>query len=51
MLQKWESKYIQKSTEKGKDKFIICSNRQAERYISSIKQLLDKNDGVLSIEY
>lgn len=42
-LQKWESKYIQKSIENGQDKFVICSNRQAERYISSIKQLLEKN--------
>ena len=43
MLQKWESNYIQKMNQNGKDKFIIPSNRQAERYISSIKQLLDKN--------
>ena len=43
MLQKWESKYIERTIQNGKDKFVVCSNRQAERYISSIKQLLDKN--------
>ena len=43
MLQKWESKYIERTVQNRKDKFVVCSNRQAERYISSIKQFLDKN--------
>src|SRR6185369_6999918 len=30
----------------GKDRFVICSNRQAERYISCIKQQLDKNSNI-----
>jgi hypothetical protein len=43
ILQKWDSNYIQKTNENGKDRFVVCSNRQAERYISYIKQQLDKN--------
>jgi hypothetical protein len=43
ILQKWDSNYIQKTNENGKDRFVICSNRQAERYISYIKKQLDKN--------
>jgi len=43
VLQKWDSNYIQKTNENGRDRFMICSNRQAERYISYIKQQLDKN--------
>src|SRR5689334_13605819 len=37
ILQKWDPQYIQKTVENGKDRFVICSNRQAERYISCIK--------------
>ena len=40
MLFKWDSNYI---SQKGNSEFIVASNRQAERYISSIKQQLNKN--------
>jgi len=42
MLFKWDSNYI--VPDKGiKNNFIVASNRQAERFISSIKQQLNKN--------
>jgi len=46
IFQKWDPQYIQKTKENGKDRFVICSNRQAERYISYIKQQLDKNSNI-----
>jgi hypothetical protein len=46
ILQKWDPQYIQKTKENGKERFVICSNRQAERYISYIKQQLDKNANI-----
>jgi len=44
ILHKWDSNYIERTNENGKDRFIIGSNRQAERFISYIKQQLDKNE-------
>src|SRR6185503_4722753 len=46
VLQKWEPGFIKKTTENGRDRFMICSNREAERYISYIKQQLDKNSNI-----
>jgi nucleoside-diphosphate-sugar epimerase len=42
MLFKWDSNYIVPDKE-IKNNFIVASNRQAERFISSIKQQLNKN--------
>jgi len=43
MLFKWDSNYISQKQNSSKSEFIVASNRQAERYISSIKQQLNKN--------
>ena len=43
MLFNWDSDYISRTENPTKSEFIVASNRQAERYISSIKQQLNKN--------